>query len=92
MSLIINLGGMDSAMPTGPSHARSSAPAPSPHSAPEQDTVEISSASRELAGTMADSSFRIARVNAIREEVVNGTFETPERIEGTVSRLLDVLG
>ncbi len=92
MSLIINLGGMDSATPTGPSNVRSSAPTTPPDNAPAQDTVEISSASRALADTMADSSFRIARVNAIREEVANGTYETPDRIEGTVSRLLDMLG
>ncbi len=37
------------------------------------------------------SSLRQARVRAVRAEIGNGTYETPERINGTVDRLLDVI-
>jgi hypothetical protein len=37
------------------------------------------------------SSWRRVRLAALREEIAAGTFETPERIAGTVRRLLDVV-
>jgi len=37
------------------------------------------------------SSFRAARVLAIKQEIAEGRFESPERIGGTVARLLDVI-
>ncbi|MCO6435897.1 MAG: flagellar biosynthesis anti-sigma factor FlgM [Phycisphaerae bacterium] len=56
------------------------------------DRVEISSAGRELAESLDKSTFRQARVNAIRESIQAGTYETPERINGTAEKLLNVLG
>ncbi|HNQ24433.1 MAG TPA: hypothetical protein PKK06_15210 [Phycisphaerae bacterium] len=38
-----------------------------------------------------DSSLQQARQAAIRAEIQNGTYETLERLNGTVDRLLDVL-
>lgn len=37
------------------------------------------------------SSFRSAKVQAVRGEIEAGTYETSERIAGTVSRLIDVI-
>jgi len=37
------------------------------------------------------SSYRAARARAIREQIEDGTYETRERISGTVERLLDVI-
>lgn len=37
------------------------------------------------------SSMRLARVRAIRTEIESGSFETSERIRGTVDRLLQVI-
>ena len=37
------------------------------------------------------SSMRQARVRAIQADIENGNYETPERISGTVDRLLDVI-
>jgi hypothetical protein len=34
---------------------------------------------------------RQARVRALQTEIEGGDFETPERISGTVERLLDVI-
>ena len=55
------------------------------------DTAEFSEAAEVLARAAAESSFRIARTRAIRAEIENGTYITPERIHGTVERLLDVI-
>jgi len=44
-----------------------------------------------LRSALEVSSFRAARTQAIRSEIANGTFETPERIQGTAERLLDVI-
>ncbi len=38
------------------------------------------------------SSLRRAKLAAVREQIALGTYETPERISGTVHRLLDVIG
>ncbi len=63
-----------------------------PMHAVDVDTVQFSDVGRSLSAAMAESSFRIARVAAVREEIDRGTYETSQRIEGTVDRLLDVLG
>jgi anti-sigma28 factor (negative regulator of flagellin synthesis) len=53
------------------------------------DHVELSEAG--LAHAMKASVERIAHQQQIKAEIQAGTYETPERIEGTVDRLLDVL-
>ncbi len=61
-------------------------------SAPAADTVEFSRMGRTLARAAEESSLRLARARAIRTEIENGTYETPERIDMTAQRLLDVIG
>ncbi len=56
------------------------------------DTVEISGLGTAMSRITGDSSLRLARINAIRAEIADGTFESPQRIMGTVDRLLDVIG
>lgn len=60
---------------------------------PIQDTVELSGHVDHVlpAEVMEHVSARLARTNAIRAEIEAGTYETPERIAGTVERLLDIL-
>lgn len=55
------------------------------------DSAEFSGASRALARAVEESSLRLARVRAIRTAISDGTYETFERIQGTVSYLLNVL-
>ncbi len=43
------------------------------------------------AEVMSRVSLRLAKTNAIRAEIDAGTYETPERIRGTVERLLDII-
>ncbi|MBU0718510.1 MAG: hypothetical protein KJ749_09705 [Planctomycetes bacterium] len=59
---------------------------------PASDSVEFSRLGRALARGVEESTFSLARIRAIRGQIADGTFETPERINGTVDRLLDVVG
>ncbi len=66
----------------------------SPHSvtsALDHDVIELSVVGKAFAVAFGHSSLRAAKAAAIRAEISNGTFETPERINGTVERLLDVI-
>lgn len=72
---------------------RSAAPLqPNPSRIMAEDTVEFSTSGRSLARAVEESSFRIARVRAVSAAIADGTYETRERLDGAVSRLLDVLG
>ncbi|MHC4696165.1 MAG: hypothetical protein ACYTFA_05425 [Planctomycetota bacterium] len=57
-----------------------------------RDTVEFSRMGCTLARAVEESSLRIAQTRAIRAEIENGTYETPERIDRTAERVLDVIG
>lgn len=92
MSNIININ-FGSAISQSPASLRGSVPvqAPQPQAFP-RDTVEFSQRSESLAAAADLSSFRIARIRAISAEITAGTYETQQRIEATVSRILDVVG
>lgn len=89
MSLSINIASAYPSVPFSRVIARS--PTPPAALTTDGDRVEFSSVGRTLSRVAEESSFRIARVRAIRDEIENGTYETPERINGTVERLVDVL-
>lgn len=55
------------------------------------DRIKVSSFGDALTRAVETSSLRIAQTRAIRAEIVAGTYETPERIHGTVERILDVI-
>lgn len=57
----------------------------------ETDPVEFSRLGRMLADRPDTSSLRLAKIQALRQQIADGTFETPERISGTVDRLLKEL-
>jgi len=44
-----------------------------------------------LQRVLSRTSFRMARLRAVRAEIEAGNFETAERIQGTVTRLIGVL-
>ncbi len=56
-----------------------------------KDNVEISEAGRALARAEDVSSYRRARIESVRQEIEAGTYETPERVQGTIDRLLELL-
>jgi len=58
----------------------------------EADPVEFSRMGRMLAGALENSSLRLAKIQSLRSEIADGSFETPERISGTVDRIIQMLG
>ena len=94
MSEIINIGSLSAHI--APVHSivhPSALHEPAPTQVSEAgDSVEISRFGRTMSQIMTESSLRLAKINAIREQIAEGTFETPARISGTVNRLLDVVG
>ncbi len=79
-----------------PSHGpQSSKPAdqvPSADSAPIRDEVDISDAARLIEQTQAMPEIRQDRVDAIRAQIAEGTYETQEKLDIAVERLLDEIG
>jgi len=55
------------------------------------DTVELSQTGPASCLSREFSCPKLERIIAVHEAIQDGTFETPERIEGTVDRLLDLL-
>jgi hypothetical protein len=55
------------------------------------DTRAASRPEDEIDQIELRSSFRSAKIVAVREAIDAGTYETHERIAGTVSRLIDVI-
>ena len=87
----------------GPAHLHGAQPIGSPHvsrvssnqrppSAPLADEVQISDAARLAEQTQGASDIRYDRVASIRAEIAAGTYETPEKLELALERLLDQFG
>ncbi|MBN1943559.1 MAG: flagellar biosynthesis anti-sigma factor FlgM [Phycisphaerae bacterium] len=55
------------------------------------DTVEISTAGMLAAKLHGPAAVRTDLVERVKEQISAGTFETPERIEATVDRLMEEL-
>ena len=55
------------------------------------DRVEISETARRLSTLELEGDIRVDKVVAIREAIADGTYETDDKIEATVERLLEVL-
>ncbi|UCE61016.1 MAG: flagellar biosynthesis anti-sigma factor FlgM [Phycisphaerales bacterium] len=90
MSAIINITSVYGATPSAGTVAGPSTSTPSSR-LHVTDVVEFSRFGKALARAVEESSLRIARVRAVREEIASGSFETTERISGTADRLLDVI-
>ena len=81
------------AQPIGSPHAaRIDRPASTPSSGPIQDEVQISDAARLLDKVNDLPAIRQDRVNQIRQQIAAGTYETPEKIEIAMERLLGEIG
>lgn len=55
------------------------------------DTVEISMAAKLAAAVKETSMVRTDLVERVKNEIEAGVYETPERIDATVDRLMDEL-
>lgn len=71
--------------PVGPAKPGSAAP----QAADISDTVEISTAGMLAAKLQGSEGVRTDLVQRVKEQIAAGTFETPERIDATVDRLMD---
>ena len=63
-----------------------------------EDEIEISTTARRLSATSETSraaesgEVRYDLVNRLREEIANGTYDTPQRFDAAMERLLSRLG
>jgi len=79
--------------PIGPPHSsRVAKPEIAPPSAPIQDELQISDAARLVEQVKQAPDIRQDRVDAIRQQIAAGTYETPEKLEMALDRLLDEIG
>ena len=79
--------------PIGPPHSsRVSQPHSRPDSTPISDEVEISEAARLVDQARQVPEVRQDRIDAIRTQLAQGTYETQEKLEIAVERLLDEIG
>ena len=64
-------------------------------SAPIQDELKLSAEAQKIGeATSLDSTdgMRMDRVNAIRQQIADGTYETEEKLEAALDRFIDLLG
>jgi|YNPMSStandDraft_1061717.scaffolds.fasta_scaffold161393_1 negative regulator of flagellin synthesis FlgM len=73
-------------LPKGPQPTRSI------NSLPIQDELQISEAAQRLFDAQEVSEIRWDRVREIRAQIAAGTYETPEKLEIALRRLLERLG
>jgi hypothetical protein len=63
-----------------------------PTGSPVEDAVELSPEGIALSQADVQSRLRIARICEIRAQIKAGTFLTFNRMDGTIERLLEILG
>ena len=76
----------------GPHVATEPEPKSASPSVPASDEVEISTAARLIDAVHALPEVRSDRVSAIREEIAAGTYDTDEKLDIALNRLLDEIG
>jgi negative regulator of flagellin synthesis FlgM len=81
------------AQPVGPPHSsRVAKPASPSHPAPIQDELEISDVGRFVDQVRDLPEVRHDRVNEIRAKIADGTYETDEKLDIALGRLLNEIG
>lgn len=77
---------------SAPHVSRASQPTTSLESTAIHDEVNISDAARLIEQVHQAPDIRQDRVQAIRAQIASGTYETSEKLDVAVSRLLDEIG
>jgi negative regulator of flagellin synthesis FlgM len=77
---------------SGPHLPRGVQPSRPAHTPPIQDELQISEAAQRLADAQEVREIRWDKVRQIREQIAAGTYETPEKLEIALRRLLQRLG
>ncbi len=54
----------------------------------QQDSVQFSGQASELASQESLSNVRLDRINRIRDEIARGVFESPDKINATIDKVL----
>ena len=76
----------------GPHTSRVARPTEPSTTGPIQDEVQISDAAQLVDKVRELPDIRHNRVNAIRDQIANGTYETEEKLQVALGRLLDEIG
>ncbi len=80
------------AQPINAPHIQRSTPTAAANAPAQTDSVDISPAA-DLAGRLSDiPDVRQDRVSAIKAAIASGTYETADKLNTAVSRLLDEIG
>ena len=56
------------------------------------DQLEFSAEAQRITQANSMADIRMDRVNELRAQIADGSYDTPERMEAAVNRLLDELG
>jgi negative regulator of flagellin synthesis FlgM len=73
----------------GPHGARPAQPMVRPEAAQIADEVDISEAARLVEQVQQMPDIREDRVEAVREQIAEGTYETADKLNAAIERLLD---
>jgi negative regulator of flagellin synthesis FlgM len=87
----------------GPAHVHGAQPLNAPHtsrvsqtpqsgSSPIQDELSISDAARAVDQVGQVPDMRSDRIQQIRAQIADGTYETPQKLDVALGRLLDEIG
>ena len=90
---MINVDGVNPGMPPNPVDAVGPANAVSPNASPSPpaDVVEISSIARLAAKIQELPDVRPELIERVKTEIASGTYETPDRLEIAIDRLMEDL-
>jgi hypothetical protein len=89
--MIINIGNVYPSVSINPTTPPQSTPPTVVRHGLDGDTFELSRAGAARVRAAEKATFLLAKTRAIRAQIEAGTYETPERINGTVDRLIDVI-
>lgn len=57
-----------------------------------QEAARLAEAAEARAAAKADGSIRADKVASLRQQIADGSYDTPERLDAAVDRLLDQIG
>jgi negative regulator of flagellin synthesis FlgM len=77
---------------SAPHTPRSAPPTTSTQSAPIQDELSLSSAAQWIDQVRQTPDIRQDRVAAVRAQIASGAYETHDKLDVAISRLLDEIG
>ncbi|MEN6406598.1 MAG: flagellar biosynthesis anti-sigma factor FlgM [Thermoguttaceae bacterium] len=77
---------------TAPHGARPSQPMTKPEAPQIADEVDISEAARMIEQVQQLPDIRADRVEAVRQQIAEGTYETGDKLNVALDRLLDEIG